>query len=132
MLEIGLTVKRLAKVLKLTLTNVYLMERGSKVKLFLDNANIPMVLNISENGKKASLMVKELCTGLVNQRNTKENSSKVNQLVRVSKLHPKDQRIKVIGLVVSSSMENHQRMSFKNNMKKLWTLKLLTKKLISL
>ena len=78
-LEIGLTVKQLAKVLKLTLTNVYLQVLGSKVKSFMENASILIILNILENGKKANLMVKELCIGLKNQRNTKENSSKVNQ-----------------------------------------------------
>ena len=90
-----------------------------------------MVLNISENGKKVNLMVSEQCIGLVNQRSTKENSFQVNQLVKVSKLLLKEQSIMVIGQVVSSSKENHQRMNFKNNLKKLKTLKLLTKKLTS-
>jgi len=94
----------------------------------MENVNIQTALNTSENGKKVSQTVKEQCIGLVSPKSMKVNSFKVNE----SKLHPGEISIMVIGQVVSSSKENHQRMNFKNNMKKLWTLKLLTKRLTDL
>lgn len=94
----------------------------------MENVNIQTALNTSENGKKVSQTVKEQCIGLVSPKSMKVNSFKVNLLVKESKLHPGEISIMVIGQVVSSSKENHQRMNFKNNMKKLWTLKLLTKR----